>query len=118
MGAKNSQRAQGHWLLIANPLAKMEQKLPRAFYFRTNFIRKKGRRGWAYDLLPDPSALDAPLSECHNALTDRRHDCVHREKREAAERLLRVLDGAAYRPSRWHTWLLPGARMYDFTPSA
>jgi len=33
-----------------------EQKLPRAFYFRTNFIRKHGRHAWAYDLFPSTQA--------------------------------------------------------------
>jgi outer membrane receptor for ferrienterochelin and colicin len=38
-----------------------EQRLPRDFYFRTSFIRKHGRNGWSYDLVPvsaeSPSAV-------------------------------------------------------------
>ncbi len=29
-----------------------EQRLPRAFYLRTNYTRKRGRNGWSYDLQP------------------------------------------------------------------
>jgi len=35
-----------------------QQKLPRGFYLNSNFIRKKGRHGWAYDV----SVLDAGQS--------------------------------------------------------
>jgi hypothetical protein len=39
-----------------------EQKLPRSFYFRSNFIRKHGRRGWSYDLVSPLAGQNVPLS--------------------------------------------------------
>ena len=29
-----------------------EQKLPKSFYLRSNFVRKQGRNGWSYDAVP------------------------------------------------------------------
>ncbi len=38
-----------------------EQRLPRSFYLRTNYMRKSGKNGWSYDLLPRPPG-SAPAS--------------------------------------------------------
>lgn len=33
-----------------------QQKIPRGFYVETNFVRRTGREGWAYNLLPSEEA--------------------------------------------------------------
>ncbi len=48
-----------------------QQKLIRNFYLDTNFMRKNGRRGWAYDLLPSTSL---PRTEFTYQLHSRRQD--------------------------------------------
>jgi hypothetical protein len=49
-----------------------EQRLPRAFYMRTSFMRKHGSNGWSYDL-KEPCASNA-ASECVFVLGNTRRD--------------------------------------------
>lgn len=39
-----------------------EQRLPRSFYARVNFVRKVGRQGWAYDLLTSSGEESVPVN--------------------------------------------------------
>jgi hypothetical protein len=47
-----------------------QQKIPRGFYVETNFVRRMGREGWAYNLLP--SAEDLPWQHVYQLGSTRR----------------------------------------------
>jgi hypothetical protein len=54
-----------------------EQKLGRGFYLKTNFIRKHGYRGWAYDLLPQ--SVPAPAPDIYRLENTRRDSYFYAE---------------------------------------